>query len=419
MLDERLAAVLSSSIDGGSFWLALGVAWMTGVLAALTPCVYPLIPITVRYFGGMVDASRRRALGLVLVYIAGMVLLYATLGTVFASLQRAFGTFLASPWVLGGLAVMCVAMGASILGLFTLQLPAAWNARLAEVGGRSVWGALAMGLVSGLIAAPCTGPALVVILGYIATTGDVVLGFTLMTAFALGLGLPFFLLALFARSLQRLPQGGPWMEAVKIVLATAMFVVGLYFAKAAWPVFGRALDQLTWSAVVGGVAVALGVVTAVAFLGAGEGARALKAASIALLTAGVSLLLLASPMATADTSAPHIAWETTHARAVERARAERRPLMIDFTADWCVACKELDHKTYVDAGVRAEAARFVALKIDATEMTPSVEALFAQYSVLGLPTVVFIDSTGKLLPEPRVTGFLSPERFAPLLARVP
>ncbi len=415
--DERLAGVLSTSIDGGRLWLALGVAWATGLLAALTPCVYPLIPITVRYFGGMVDTSRRAALRLVVVYIAGMVMLYATLGTVFATLQRAFGTFLASPWLLGGLAVMCVAMGASILGLFTLQLPGAWNARLSQVGGRSLTGALAMGLVSGLIAAPCTGPALVVILGYIATTGDVLLGFTLMTAFALGLGLPFFLLALFARTLQRLPQGGPWMEAVKIVLATAMFVVGLYFAKLALPALGALLAGVSWGGVVAGVAMALGVACVIVLLRGGRGARVFKVAAVLLLSLGASWWVLASPAAGAN-AGPPIAWETAHGPAVERALSETRPVMIDFTADWCVACKELEHKTYVDERVRAEAARFVSLKIDATEMTPKVEALFSQYGVLGLPTVVFINSAGELLPTPRVTGFLSPDRFAPLMAEV-
>lgn len=419
--DERLASSLSGSLTEGHVALSLGAAWLGGLLTALTPCVYPLIPITIRYFGGVDPPRRGRVVGLASLYVAGMVLLYASLGTLFGAFNVVFGSFLASPWVIGVIAAYCIAMGLSMLGLFTIQLPSGLSTRLSQVGGQTPTGAFTMGLVSGLIAAPCTGPVLSVILALIAGSGEVGIGFALMAAFALGLGLPFMLIAVFSGSLRKLPHGGPWMEIVKLVLATAMFVVAIYFLQTAWPRLGALLAAAPRAGAVGGMLIVLGVLSAGLYLkvrGA-LGQRAWKALGVLSLTAGAAVVALGGPGGhEAQAGSAGITWVSSHDEGIAKARGAGLPVMIDFTAEWCAACKELEHKTFVDAAVQREAARFVPMRLDATAPDDAMDELFQRYGVLGLPTVVFIDSTGKLLDKPRVTGFVEAPRFLELMRQV-
>ena len=423
---EQLAQSLQGSLNSGELLLAVLVAWLGGLLTAFTPCVYPLIPITVRYFGGASPDGRGRAVLRAAAYVTGMVMLYATIGTVTAASKAVFGSLLASTWLTAGLAVFCAAMGASMLGLFSLQLPTRLNTRLSQVGGQSLGGAFAMGLVSGLIAAPCTGPVLAVILTVVAASGAVSVGFGLMVAFALGLGLPFLAIALFSRSLHRLPQSGPWMELVKSVLATAMLVVAAYYLRFAWPGFNAMLERIPDAGFAALIPLFLGICFSALYLHLLERPRAgvYQTAGVLLLTSGLVLAAFGggdqpSRGEANDTSLPpRIAWESSHDDAVARALREGRPVMIDFTAEWCEACQELERETYVDLRVRTAARRFVAVKGDATTLEDPVPRLFDRYGVLGLPTVVFIDSHGRTLTAPRVTGFVPPARFLELLGEV-
>ncbi|MDP7041010.1 MAG: cytochrome c biogenesis protein CcdA, partial [Myxococcota bacterium] len=233
--DEYFAKHLSGAIESGHFAWSLLAACVGGLLTSFTPCVYPLIPITIRFFGGMQKEKRTSVRRLALVYVLGMMFLYTLLGTIFASLNLVFGSFLSHKGVLWGIVALCIAMGISMLGGFSLQLPMTLNTRASRAGGRSMGGAFVMGMVSGLIAAPCTGPVLAVILTLIASTGELFFGFFLMVSFSLGLGCPFLVLALSSTALQNVPGSGRWMELVKIVLAAAMFVVAAYFLQFAWP----------------------------------------------------------------------------------------------------------------------------------------------------------------------------------------
>jgi len=413
-LDESLASSLRGFLDGGQLWLAFTAAFIGGVLTSLTPCVYPLIPITVRYFGAM-NAPRRRVVVLASLYVLGMIVLYAVLGTIFAASNVVFGSFLANPWVVSGIAAFCIAMGASMLGAFTLQLPAGLNTKLSQVGGQGPGGAIAMGLVSGLIAAPCTGPVLAVILAVIASTGALFIGFWLMVFFGLGLGLPFLFLAIFS---SRMPSGGYWMEVIKAILAAAMFIVAVYFLRFAWPGLAQLISDVPAPMWIGAVLIVAGLGFAAVMLNmlASGSARVPRLLAVFLTTVGVSLAIFGDGHSVA--AGEEIAWLAGHDDGISRARQEGKPVMIDFTADWCQACKELDRETYVDTKVVAEAERFVNLKLDATEEDDAMNALFEKYKVLGLPTVVFIDSNGKILDDPRVTGFVPPKRFLKLMRAV-
>src|SRR5512141_1561565 len=211
-------------------------AFTAGFLTSLTPCVYPMIPITISVFGGRGGVSRLHAVLLATLYVAGIAVMFGTLGTTFALLGKAFGTFLANPWVVVPLALFFFAMAASMFGAFDLALPSGLQARLSQVGGRGFLGAFLMGLVGGLIAAPCTGPPLAGILAYVATTRDAVHGFLLLATYAAGIGVPFWAIAGFS---MQLPKSGPWMNAVKSIFGIALLVAGLYYLRPVLPVLTR------------------------------------------------------------------------------------------------------------------------------------------------------------------------------------
>ncbi len=411
---ERIAALLGDLLSGERSSLAIAVAWVGGVLTAFTPCVYPLYPITVRYFaGGKPEQSATgKVVSYAAVYVLGMTVLYAALGTSFAALGVVFGRALGSPWVTGTMALVSFAMAISLLGAFNIQLPSSVSSRLGHLGSRTYRGALAMGLVSGLIAAPCTGPVLAVILTLIAKNGAIGFGFALMVAFGFGVGTPLLVIAASAHHLSRLPKSGPWMTAIKAALASAMVLVAAYFAALASKQVGAALAMVpAWVGQVAGVA-GLVLFVLLVMRKIPESVGQLGA------VAGLSVGLIAAALGGAH-AATTIAWTNSHADAITRARADGKAVMIDFTAEWCTGCKELDAHTFPDPRVAAEAERFVAAKLDATEPDAAMNDLFARYGVMGLPTVIFIDSNGKVLETPRVTGFTPPERFLALMRQVP
>src|SRR6266536_2508957 len=212
--------------------LAFAIAFAGGVLTSLTPCVYPLIPITVSVFGARQSGSRAHAMALSGLYVLGIAATYSALGASAALTGKAFGTVMQNPWVLGGVAALFLAMAASMFGAFELQLPSSLQARLSAVGGAGYAGALAMGLVAGLIAAPCTGPVLAAALAFVATKGSVVYGVAIMFAYALGIGLLFFVLGAFSISL---PKSGPWMDTVKSVFGIALLAMALVYLRDLFP----------------------------------------------------------------------------------------------------------------------------------------------------------------------------------------
>ncbi|WP_373044110.1 protein-disulfide reductase DsbD family protein [Vulgatibacter sp.] len=413
LLGQGLVSGTGGELDlaAGAGVGALGMAWMGGVLTSLTPCVYPLIPITMGVIGAREAKSRWKSLGLTTTYVLGMALMFSALGFAAASSGQAFGTVLANRWVLAGLALFFLVMASSMFGAFEIALPQSLARRLNQVGGAGAGGALAMGLVAGLVAAPCTGPVLASLLTFVASAGEPLFGVLLLFVYALGVGLPFFLIGAFSLSL---PRSGPWMDGVKSVFGIALVAMALLYLKTAWPALGSVAAG-SWALVLAPAGVAAGVL-----LGAvhrswhgGAAERGLKAAGIGLAVLGL-FLRLAAPAHAGEL----VAWVSDHDAALARAQAEGKPVMIDFYADWCAACKELDKYTYTDAKVAAEAERFVSLKIDGTVEDAAILELYERYAVQGLPTIVFIGSDGKVLEKPRVTGFVQAPAFLELMQQV-
>ncbi|HEX2660878.1 MAG TPA: cytochrome c biogenesis protein CcdA [Polyangia bacterium] len=394
---------------------ALLFALTAGFLTALTPCVYPMIPITVAIFGAKQGISRRRAMLLATCYVAGIAALYGALGTIVGLAGKQTGEHLADPRVIIPLALLFVALAASMFGAFELNLPTALQARLSRVGGSGPAGAFMMGLVAGLIAAPCTGPPLAGILAYVSTTRDGARGFTLLATYAAGIGIPFWAIAGLSMSL---PKPGRWMEATKSVFGIVMLVTAFYFLRPVFPALGRLVDPGA-----GFLGLALAVAAAGIALGAvhlsfhDTGARvARKLGGVALSTVG--LIALVNWVLTPKVSAP-LHWHDQEPPALTEAGASSRPLLVDFRAEWCLPCKEMELKVFSNPAVADELQKhFVLLKVDLTheDDDPQAGIIKAKYGVSTLPAVRIATAAGATVE--RLDEFVPPEQFLNTLARV-
>jgi thioredoxin:protein disulfide reductase len=374
---------------------AFAFALTAGFLTSLTPCVYPMIPITISVFGGRGGASRARSFLLATAYVAGIAVMFGTLGTTFALLGKAFGTFLANPWVVVPLALFFFAMAASMFGAFDLALPASAQDRLSRVGGRGLLGAFLMGLVGGLIAAPCTGPPLAGILAYVATTRDAVLGFLLLATYAAGIGVPFWAIAGFS---MQLPKSGPWMNAVKSIFGIALLFAGIYYLRPVLPVLttltGRGRSFLGFAA----GAVATGILLGAVHLSfSGARVRAIRKGVGILLTV-IGLLAAVNYLLTPTIE---VKWLRSEPAAVTQAQSAGKPLLVDFMADWCLPCQEMDVKVFGRPDVAPTLADFVLLRIDLTRESDdeSLGAIKAKYRVETLPAIRIARPDGGILAE--------------------
>ena len=412
-LDEGFTAALES----GNWAVALPLIYLVGLATALTPCVYPMIVITVSVFGARQAKTKTEGALLSTSFVAGMVSLFTPLGVIVPLTGAAFGSWLTHPAVVIGFAVLFSAMALAMFGAWEMNLPPALQNKLGQVGGIGVKGAFGLGAASALIAAPCTGPALVGLLAWIATTGDVGLGAICMATYALGLGTLFWLVGTFAVSL---PKSGRWMEMVKSVFGIVLLVMALYYLRLLVP------SVMDWLSAHATEALVAGVVLVLAGLGAGAvhldfhepstPVRVRKGTGIALSTAGGALFtswLVAVPPIPAGAAA--ISWREDFEPAIAEARAAGRPYMIDFGADWCGACGELERNTFTDPAVTAETARFVNIHVDmsASTVTPASRALLASYNQRGLPLVVLHDREGTEVH--RVTEFVEAAELLELM----
>jgi thiol:disulfide interchange protein DsbD len=381
-----------------------------------------MVAVTVSVFGAREVGSRAQGVLLSASFVAGIVAMFVPLGVVAGLTGGVFGTILASTWVVLAISGLFLLMAASMFGAFELDLPDALKNRLVTVGGGGYLGAFILGLACGPIAAPCTGPFLTGILTWIAHTQSAFLGALAMATFALGLGVPFFLVGAFA---VQLPKSGRWMLHVKSVLGIILCVVALYFLAPVFPVLSKVATPspafLIGCGVIALSGLALGAVHR-SFEGGSQRSNAAKALGIFLTVVG-SFLLIAG----ATKPARALAWEHDEqgnagaaqlARAVKARAAEQgKPFLIDFTAKWCGACKELDKLTFSDARVAREAGRFLAAKVDATnDSDPEVEQIMHELGVVGLPTVVLFDSTGA--EQGRFTDFVNADKFLTALSAV-
>ncbi|MBN1607920.1 MAG: thioredoxin family protein [Polyangiaceae bacterium] len=400
------------ALGKGPLYAALA-AFLGGLAVSLTPCVYPMVAVTVSVFGAQQTKSRGRGAALSASFVAGIVALLVPLGVIAGKTGAAFGSHLQNRWVVVAVSAVFVAMALSMFGAFELSLPSGLNNRLVRVGGTGYAGAFGLGLVCALIATPCTGPVLTGILAWIAQVQDAFLGAAAMAAFAVGLGAPFFLVGAFA---VQLPKSGRWMMHVKSVFGIVLLVVALYFLATTFPSLSRvASPRPLFLAGFGGVVLVGLLLGAVHrdFAEPGFGPKVKKGLAVLLTTAGLFLFVTG-----AVRPSQTLAWAPLSlAEARKKAAAESRPMLVDFTAEWCGACKQLDRVTFSDPAVMNEARRFVAVQVDATDdEDPEVVRAMKELAVIGLPTVVLIDSEGR--EAVRYTDFVNARELLPALVKV-
>ncbi|MFT3693703.1 MAG: cytochrome c biogenesis protein CcdA [Kofleriaceae bacterium] len=366
----------------------IAAAFGFGFLTSLTPCVYPMIPITLAIFGARgKDVPRKRAILLALAYVNGMCTTYTILGVSFALVGKAgdFGTQLASPYVVIPLVILFLALALSMFGAFELNLPSGIQAKLNRVGGKGFGGAYAMGLVGGLIAAPCTGPFLAGLLTYVATTAKVVSGGALLYVYGLGMGVLFFVLASFAVAL---PKSGAWMEYVKSIGGIGLVFAAIYYLMPWFPGLRAAVNPTTGFLIGACISVVLGLVLGaihLSFHGSWR-ERTRKAFAVTLVLAGAVGVWLWR-------QAPkhQVAWEHDQVAAFSRAKSEHKLVMVDFSAEWCNPCHAMERTFGENDVYDALSQDFVPLKIDVTEESEATDKLKAAYKATTLPTILFID----------------------------
>ncbi len=389
------------------------VALLGGLLVSLTPCVYPMIAITVSVFGARQTKSRVEGLLLSSAFVAGIVCMFTPLGVVAGLTGQLFGSVLQNTWVLVLMSGLFLAMAASLFGAFEVALPSGLVNRLASVGGIGARGAFGLGLACGLIAAPCTGPVLTGILTWIAQSQSAWSGGFAMAAFALGLGLPFFLVGAFA---VQLPKSGRWMVHIKSLLAIVLAVVALWYLNSAFPVLGKWVKPTRLTFIASGTAAALGLLAGALhrdFASPRLIDKVLKSLGASATTVALFILFVALNTASATLTWSKAPFESARSAASR----EGKPLLVDFTATWCAACKELEKDTFSDPSVSREAGRFVAVRVDATDdEDPTVKGIMTNLRVVGLPTVLLFDSSGR--EAARFNSFVAADEFLSSLRRV-
>ena len=392
--------------EGSSFLAFLAIVFLGGLASSLTPCVYPMIPITISVIGASSDQGKLKSLSLAFVYVLGISATYTVLGLAAAYSGSLFGGMMQNPYVIVGVSLVFFALAAAMFGFYEFALPASVTTKASMMGGGGYGGAFIVGTVAGVVAAPCTGPIVALLLVKIASDYTVAQGVAIMLAYSFGLGQIFLAIGTFAGMIGSLPRSGAWMVEVKHVFGVLMVAVGVWY-------LGQILSAGVMSVLWVGVALlvaweAAGRMTAI------KGPR--KPARIALaavaLVGGLFFALKPAPEVDAAAVADqHVDWSDDHDAGQRMSAQAGKPMIVDFTADWCAACKELEHFTYTDPAVVECAAEFVPVMIDGTDKTPEFERLRKKYKVRGLPAVYFVCPEGEVVSDLTLKGFEPADTF--------
>ena len=385
-------------------WTLLGI-FAGGLALNLTPCVYPMIPITVSFFGGRAAQEKPNQLKLVahgLCYLMGLALTNSILGVVAALTGGLMGAILQSPLVLTIIAVVLVLFATSLFGLWELRLPGSFN-QMAAKSYTGYFGSLFMGLTLGVVAAPCIGPFVLGLLTWVASMGDPWLGFLIFFTLSLGMGLPLFVLAIFSGQLQRLPQACGWMIWVRKLMGWVLVGMAVYFIRPIIPGAMKVIMPI-------GVALAAGL-----HLGwIDKNQASFKLFPWLKAIVGTVCLVFAAIWITAwFIRGPGVEWQSYSEQVLQEAIVQKKPVIIDFYAEWCTPCREFEEIVfhYPDVVSQAEAG-FIMVKIDVTQGdNPLHEQLLKQYDIKGVPTIVFLDTQGTERLDLRLVDFLPPKQF--------
>jgi thioredoxin:protein disulfide reductase len=381
----------------------LGIFFM-GLGLNLTPCVYPMLSVTVSLFTAQRSASRGKSFVHALAYVLGMATMYSSLGVATAFTGGFFGAFLQNKIVLLAIAALLFLLALSMFGLYTLTPPAALLNKLASRKAAGTAGFYISGLFVGLFAAPCVGPPVLALLAFVGSKADPVFGFLVFFIMSMGLGLPYLLLGTFSGLLGKLPRSGVWLIWVERLFGVVLLAVSVFYLLLALKP-----DAIRW--VVPAALIAGGVYLGFLERSGNQSPRFAgfkKAAGIMAITAGLLMPVLMPKEG--------VVWDAYSQAKVDAAIAAGQPVVLDFYADWCIPCHELDQFTYTNPEVIKSLAPFARFKVDLTAPEgDEINDTIDRFEILGVPTVLFLDEEGREVREARITGFVPAKDFMTVL----
>jgi thiol:disulfide interchange protein DsbD len=425
-------AEAQQALLGGSLWLIVPLFFALGVGLAFTVCMLPMIPILSGIILGQ-SKTMTRARGLMLSgsYVLGMALTFTIAGVLVGLSGKNIAPMLQNPWVLGTFAGIFVLLALSMFGFYEIQMPTFIQSKATvasnRLSGGRVFSVFVMGALSAVIIGPCAAPPVFAALAFVSRTGDAMLGGTALFAMALGIGTPLLIVGASAGTL--LPKAGPWMQTINRVFGVLMLGLATWIIS---PVIPSAVHMLLWSALLIVSAIYLHAIDPLPQNASGF-RKLWKGIGVIALLLGVALLAgalsggrdILQPLAglrggggMTGEAAARPAFERVRSLAELQQRmalADGRAVMLDFYAEWCVSCKEMERFTFVDPQVRARMSRMLVLQADVTESSPEADELLKHFGLFGPPGIVFFSPTGVELERVRVIGFQSAERFVSAL----
>lgn len=412
---------LLDKLQSDSTLKALFLFFLLGLGLAFTPCVFPMYPILTSIIVGQgQQLSGKRAFSLSMAYVQGMAVSYSLLGLLVASLGLQFQTYFQHPIVLVAISILFVALALAMFGVFNLSLPEKWQNKVTSLSnkqqGGSIKGAALMGLLSGLVASPCTTAPLTAALLYVAQSGDLALGALTLYILSMGMGLPLLILG--STGGKFLPKAGAWMDVVKASFGFLLLAVPVWLLSRFLPAY---VVVIAATFVLLMLAVYLHRLSQQLSSGTTSQSISWMLALVILLgTTGANLWYWLPGSTVTTTQATQI--QNTEFKLVKtldelqqevkKSAEAGRPVLVDLYAEWCVACKEFEHITFADAQVKSLMAQFTLIKVDVTHATEQDQQLLDHFQVLGLPTLLLFEKNGSELTQSRITGFMGPKDFS-------
>ncbi|MFC1867166.1 protein-disulfide reductase DsbD family protein [Thermodesulfobacteriota bacterium] len=400
-LNKQVEVEFPGSRTGSGFWLTLLFIFLGGLALNLTPCVYPLIPITVSYFGGRSEKIRSNTILNGILYLIGLAVTNSVLGVSAALSGGMLGSALQNPVVLIFVALVMITLGLSFFGFWEIRIPAVLT-RMASKDYKGYFGTFFMGLTLGIVAAPCVGPFILGLFTYVGQKGDPFLGFIYFFVLSIGMGLPLCVLAVFSGAIDRLPMSGDWMVWIKKIMGWVLVGMAAYIIKPLipYPVF----KSMLLPAVIIIAGIHLGWLDKT-----GRGLKGFyyikKVSSLIIIACGIIYIVFTVQQKEG------IHWQPYDPEIISEAARDMKPVIFDLYADWCLPCKELDERVFNDPEVVKLSQNFITIRLDLTRRKPFQDKILRRYHISGVPTVIFLNEKGVEVRELRVESLVGKSDF--------